>query len=903
MPPSNSQGLAAAIEEYNKERRLSGLPEMANPTIVMKEGQAPVIEDRPVRGASVAAPVKEAPVQEEQPQYKSPARIQAERDYAAELAGAEEDGVDTSAYPPAPKPTAMPPIDGPSPLDIPENLAGGRIGTSVGKTPPTSKSRFLYQNLSNDPARGVRKLREDNPGLDFQYSPRSGPVYRNKLPDGQTESPDEWHPIDPYGNPVVHPIDFVNKFGVVGGAKEIYDDVTDEVANLVSGAYQTGATVAGGLAGALPGAMAASAASGATANTAKQALGVLSGYGDASATELGLTTILSAIVPAIFGSGASKAEIADFTAKKIAALKAGVTGAWDWVTKLLTEKNLPGMADVAPKGLDEFSTQASNILRNGGLEPTKELVANKAKELLQADTTQRLGQAVQPHLNTVTDLISGGQRGLPKRVWDAVTPQSSVSADVIKWAKEKVSPEYIQRMASEAGIAINEKLDMTRRRLADFLKSTDIGQAVHRSATTAIDDIRTSLGERYTSALAGVKELQNWGDVRKRYHEAMSSIIDGGAVNEAEADLHKKAVEFGDHTLVLKNRNAGSAGSQTGSVDLAAQALSDMGADRRLGAEGGTISDVVHSFIGREIDTLKGYSSNLEYDFKDMLDRYKAFVMQHIPAPSRQHTTSTEQMYHKAMAIGDSHLTLFDPELPASQLGPANKLFEHLNNLSAAVNDAKLSNPGVIGVLARKLDNFIEAEKAKLYELIDDKALKSDWKRFVNSVDGLEKKFAQYFSDPVKASGTIDKALEAGARPADVKRVVADIDHWTRSIDLSNVVAPRPTLSDYVKQAAVGEAVFPQAASRSSRDGYVAGKLFQGPAAAAPGLLEKASSYLRGPKGLNMSLRLGESPTYQAIARSKDAAVNATSKIPFKPVNRWMLLNTEKDKNYNKQEK
>ena len=907
MPTTDAQSLASAIAEYNKERRLNGLPEMANPTVVMQDGQAPVIEDRPISGAQAApkktAPIKAAPA--EPSKYKSPELIQAEQDYAAELAGAEEEGVDTSAYMSAPEPS--PPMqhrDGPEPLNVSDNLYGGKIGTSVGKNKPTTQSRFLYQNLSNNPTKGVRALREANPNLDFQYTSDSGPVYRDKLPQGQTDSPAEWHPLDTYGNPILHPIDYLNKYGLVGGAQEVLSDVTDETANLVSGAAQGAATVAGGLGGGLPGAMAASALSGGAANAAKQALGGISGYGDLSGMELGLSTAISAAVPAIFGTGASKAQIANFTAQKIAALKAGDKGAWDFVTNLLTNKNLPSPEEVIPKDLSQFATRAGNIIRRGGLEPTKDLVKNLSEELLNADTTRRIGISVRPHLSTATDLISDSQRGAPKRLWDALSPQSSVASDVVRWAKETVSPEYVKRMASEAGVNIKNSLGMTRRRLADFLKDTDIGQAVHRSATTAIADIKQSLSDRYDTALGGIEELQNWGDVRKRYREAMGTILDGGAVNQAEIDLHKKAVEFGDHTLVLRNRTPGAPGAPVGTVDLASEALENMASDSRLGPEGGRLSDVINSFIGREADTLQSYGTNLEYSFEDMASRFQEFVQKYVPAPSRRHTSSTQQMYDKAMAIGEDHLRLYDPEPLVTQMGPAKKLFEHLNNLSAAVNDAKMASPGVIGTLARKLDDFLEAEKGRLYDLMDDTGLKKDYQLFTSSKDGLEKLFERYFGDPVKSAGTIEKALASGARPADVKRFIGTLDRWTKEIDLKKGVAPRPPLADYAKQTAVGEALFPQVVQKTGRGAYAGGKaLVQGPQAGAPGLIDQAYNLMRGPKGLNTSLKMGENPVYKAFTKTKDAAVNATDKIPFAPINRWMLMDTVKDKRHDKQKK
>ena len=283
-----SRRLEEAKRAYNEAAKRNGLqelpmeetPAVAGPSITGDMPRDLIKNPYPQVAPEAQAPEAQAPV-------ASSRLADAQRKYAEAHDAATARGADLSGAP-APAPSSREPAAAPAPAPAEDFLEGGRVGTTQGEYVPDWKSRAKYKNFSNDEDAGLAALQRDNPTLDIRNFRNSegdmNVVSRKKLPQGQTTSEEPWSPMDPSGT-IFTPIDYYKKFGIVGGAQELGQDVLDDVYTIGSGVAQQVATGVGALAGGVAGigagsipagmlgASASSAAAGATLNALKQAIG------------------------------------------------------------------------------------------------------------------------------------------------------------------------------------------------------------------------------------------------------------------------------------------------------------------------------------------------------------------------------------------------------------------------------------------------------------------------------------------------------------------------------------------------------------------------------------------------------------------------------------------------------
>jgi len=251
----------------------------------------------------------------------------------------------------------------------PEIIYPDQIDDSESKRISTL-DRALALNVG-DPAGSFNKLKTKYgpEGLDFSQSTEGDIVFKSK------DSP-KWSRLDP-GERDTSSITSLgglapNKM-YTGDPIEFAQDVVDVAPDIVQGGLTSAAQGVGGLFGGLPGAAAMGGLAGTIGEGARQLLGKATGFRkEFDPAQIAKQAAIDATVPAVFGTGLSKNQIASAVTKPglLASVKQAVTGkaAPDLGVEILNKSNQGLMQSKLPEALVPDAIKAVRDA-NQGLAP------------------------------------------------------------------------------------------------------------------------------------------------------------------------------------------------------------------------------------------------------------------------------------------------------------------------------------------------------------------------------------------------------------------------------------------------------------------------------------------------------------------------------------------------------
>lgn len=295
--------------------------------------------------------------------------------------------------------SSSPSEEGPwSRFQAPEG-ASESVGLTKEEAAPVSAwDRAIVKNLSNDPGAASAYLAKKYPDLEVQFD-NNRYLLRNKNKD------------EPFK--VLDPDTGIN-LSSLSGLQEFGKDIGDIAYDIPAGIASTGAGIAGGLAGGLPGSMAATGAAESGLEFGRQQLGKLAGIPqDTDYGQVGLAGATGAMIPALFGSGASAANVAAAATRKGLA-KEGAQALMRSQRGLLTRGSgsvLPRLGQ-AMSGIDKRTLNyayrnmpALQKMEQGGITEGLEALRQQAKNKIQKQAMS-VGQEMGDILTNYQDKIS-----------------------------------------------------------------------------------------------------------------------------------------------------------------------------------------------------------------------------------------------------------------------------------------------------------------------------------------------------------------------------------------------------------------------------------------------------------------------------------------------------------------
>ena len=355
-------------------------------------------------------------------------------------------------------------------------------------------------------------------------------------------------------------------------------------------------------------------------------------------------------------------------------------------------------------------------------------------------------------------------------------------------------------------------------------------------------------------------------------------------------------MRLGANSLVLRQAAMEAPlASPTHTLGKALEGLKGLANDPRVTSGSPDFQDTIKAFAARAADKMPhDAGANHLVFWEDTLDDYNEFIRQWLPSPTRDHTVAEKKIYDVADQLGKDHLLVHGPiswgPPAAKQFSTADRLFDALKNLKRGVSDSRRAAPGAMGTMAHKIDEFVEMEKEKLYDLMPDISLKRDYKTSLEIKD----KLASYFSDPLRAARSMKQAELPDSKNGGFTSFIGQVDSWVKRA-LGND-PNRVTFGDYAKNAAISnyfENRATQGPATQSANDLVRGVVIprQFPIVAA----RQAGRGLKSPGTLEAVLKAEESPLYQGAGKAW-RTLNLFNRLPEKVrPNRWQLLNTSTD--------
>lgn len=359
--------------------------------------------------------------------------------------------------------------------------------------------RAAIKNFGTDMEQSAQYLRERHPDMDVEID--GGQIVVKK------KDEKDWKTLDPKGFDAA--------------------DISDIGFDILSGAGSGAATVAGGLVGGLPGAVGAGAVSSGALESLRQAIGKKLGVSKAmSGSDIALATGLGAISPALFGSGATVAQVGKEAIRRglteegkqalaqsqRGAIKRSAAG----VTSFFT--NVPKRT--LSSATKEVSPSLKQSLKDIGLsfDEAKPLSQLEAADLLEQ---QGLGSYGESTIDEIKSALWNQKEELQNKVGTALE-QSGVVFNVTKY--EKPLANLVQKLEGaykEAPTpALKTQIDETKSVLTEYFRGPE-GQLGAISPVTAMR-IKNTLSDLadYTKSPASVEKIGKGG------RELRSAIIE-----------------------------------------------------------------------------------------------------------------------------------------------------------------------------------------------------------------------------------------------------------------------------------------------------------------------------------------------------------------------------------------
>jgi len=334
--------------------------------------------------------------------------------------------------------------------------------------------RFVIKNFSTSPEVGAEYLRENG----FEATVADGEIYAK--PKG---APGGMQPLDPTNNylgdfasDLMNPGSLFRK-AKEGAGTEFLQDVGDLAYDIPAGIAQGAATAGGGLMGGIPGAMVAGSGTGAGLEGLRQLLGKQAGLkNNANMTQMGLAGGVGALAPALFGSGATAKQIANYAARK------GIPeAALAQANRSPVMRSLPYLASATSgarvKDIKTYYNRRAEVLMAGPEladdisrqvnEGVSDLGIQAERDLSQQFPAEQLDEIVSPDYADFNVQIGQARADLEDKVAKGIATKAEVAAAKkaaeadFKAAKKALADEY-KATQKQQNMAFNKQLDANK---------------------------------------------------------------------------------------------------------------------------------------------------------------------------------------------------------------------------------------------------------------------------------------------------------------------------------------------------------------------------------------------------------------------------------------------------------